>query len=197
MWVWGALALAQQAPQLEAGGRFLGAQLAAADLRGVNLGLPDRDFRPEPPGIGDNFVGVDDPRRTRLDRADLRGADLRDAVLIGASLYGADLRGADLRGADLRGADLTEADVRGADLRGADLRGAPVTVPPVLDDDGTFGRLRTVYDLARSEWVQLAAGVVWEHVRCDATTRWPATFTPEPCRAVVRPDPTGPPTGPP
>jgi len=71
-----------------------GADLASADLRGVDLWY------------------------TRLDGADLTSADLR-----GADLWETHLDGADLTSADLRGVDVWDAYLMGADLSGSQLSG--------------------------------------------------------------------------
>ena len=77
-----------------------GAQLAGADLRGLNLG------------------------GAFLQGAHLAGADLGQASLSGAYLQRADLRGANLQEADLQRANLREANLTDANLQEANLQEA-------------------------------------------------------------------------
>jgi uncharacterized protein YjbI with pentapeptide repeats len=95
-----------------------GWDLSAAD--GTGLRLQSAADALYAVNVGANLAGAD-LSGVNLNRADLRGAILSVANLGDASLRGANLEGAELRGTNLLGADLSGAGLRGANLHGANL----------------------------------------------------------------------------
>jgi len=104
-----------------------------------------------------------------LTGANLTGANLTGANLTGARISDANLTGANLRGANLTGAYLGDANLSNANLSGADLSGANLSVTDLHGADFTGANL---------------TGADLMGVRCDASTHWPAGFTPPSCREV-------------
>ena len=107
---------------------------------------------------GANLSGVNLSARGFSD-VDFTGANLSGANLSYTQFYdvnftNANLSGANLTNAGLSGANLTGANLTGANLTGANLSGASLNA------------------------------AVLNGVYCDATTDWPAGFTPPTCRAL-------------
>lgn len=94
----------------------------------------------------------------------------------GYDVHGEDMSGTELaaslepgacRGGNFQGTNLRNADLHGMDLRGANFRGANLTNTDLTEGADLRGANLRGANLSR--------------VRCDATTRWPAGFTPPVC----------------
>jgi len=96
--------------QLEGGGGFDGANLAGADLQGIDF--EGRSIK------GANLTGCD------LSGAKLDGCDLTEAVMSACNLAGATLTNATLDRADLHAAILSEASFDGASVAATELTAA-------------------------------------------------------------------------
>lgn len=127
-----------------------------------------------------------------LHEVDLRGAGLHRADLREANLYRADLRNANLHRADLRGSNLNEADLREAGLYKADLQGADLNKAKLSQTNLYGARLMGVNLIVVAlDRVNLIGanldgtnlnGIYFHDIKYDATTIWPAGFTPPPSR---------------
>jgi uncharacterized protein YjbI with pentapeptide repeats len=104
----------------------------------------------------------------------LAGADFAYANLAHTNLSHANLAGAKFNRANLRGSDLTMANLTGADLSIDDFLNDPDQPGATLDDANLRGTDLTGADLARASL---------NNVYYDASTKWPAGFSPPPSRA--------------
>ena len=104
----------------------------------------------------------------------LAGADFAYANLAHTNLSHANLAGAKFNRANLRGSDLTMANLTGADLSSDDFLNDPDQPGATLDDANLRGTDLTGADLARASL---------NNVYYDASTKWPAGFSPPPSRA--------------
>ncbi len=116
----------------------------------------------------------------------LAGADLSNAVLDGASLGFADLSGTNLAGASLQEASMHGAVLRGTNLTSANLRVAVMTSTVLAGANvahaSLVGANLGAADLRGADFTGAdLTGTQFGLVTCDATTRWPAGFTPPPC----------------
>jgi uncharacterized protein YjbI with pentapeptide repeats len=137
------------------GADLSGARLSGADLRFANLW--DANLT----GVNLDYALYDDTTRWPSG-FDPKRSGARP-LMPGTSLIGADLSLHTLRGARLRNANLQKANLLNCDLADVDLRGA----------DLSFAKLNGA-DLRTAE----LAGVKLAGARYDASTQWPAGFSP-------------------